>query len=190
MTASRRPKHVLACIAALLVVSGTVRLATGMGPAIAYAEEKMADVPVETMIVDAAVPEIDPLLAALQAREGRIAEREIAIDDRMRALAVAEEEVGKRLTELQAAEESLLAALAISETANDDDIARLTSVYENMKPADAAGLFETMAPDFASGFLVRMRPEAAAGIMTGLEPQTAYSISVIIAGRNANALTE
>jgi len=190
MAIHQRPKRVLACIAAFLVASGIVRIATGMGPAIAFAEEQMAHDPTETAPVAIMTPEIDPLLAAIQERETRIAERESAIGDRMRALAAAEEEVGKRLAELQAAEESLLAALAMSETANDDDIARLTAVYENMKPADAAGLFETMAPDFASGFLVRMRPEAAAAIMTGLEPQTAYSISAIIAGRNANAPTE
>jgi hypothetical protein len=32
-----------------------------------------------------------------------------------------------------------------------------------------------------------MRSEAAAGIMAGLSPQAAYSISVIMAGRNADA---
>lgn len=43
-----------------------------------------------------------------------------------------------------------------------------------------------MDPGFAAGFLGRMRPEAAAGIMTGLSPETAYTISVVLAGRNAD----
>ena len=55
-----------------------------------------------------------------------------------------------------------------------------------MKPKDAAALFEEMSPEFAAGFLGLMRADAAALIMTGLEPTTAYSISVILAGRNAN----
>jgi flagellar motility protein MotE (MotC chaperone) len=108
----------------------------------------------------------------------------------LRALIAAEEELTKRLIELEAAEVSLTAALSLSETANDNDIARLTAVYENMKSADAARLFEEMAPDFAAGFLVRMRPDVAAAIMAGLDPPTAYSISAIIAGRNANAPTQ
>jgi len=44
-----------------------------------------------------------------------------------------------------------------------------------------------MAPDFAAGFLSRMQPAAAAAIMAGMTPEQAYSISVLIAGRNAMA---
>ena len=188
MSIKRRSGHVLGIIAGLFVVSGGARLAVGIGPAIAFAEEALPSVPVEDE--QSSVVAVEPLLEALMAREARVAERELAIDDRLRALSIAETELTERLNEVQAAEESLTAALALSETANDSDISRLTLVYENMKPADAANLFEQMAPDFASGFLVRMNPQASAAIFAGLEPQTAYSISVIIAGRNANAPTE
>ena len=34
----------------------------------------------------------------------------------------------------------------------------MTTVYENMKPADAARIFETMDVNFAAGLLARMRP--------------------------------
>ena len=46
---------------------------------------------------------------------------------------------------------------------------------------------EEMEPSFAAGFLARMRSDVAAGIMAGLKPETAYTISVILAGRNAKA---
>ena len=72
----------------------------------------------------------------------------------------------------------------------ENDLAALTSVYENMKPKEAAPLFEAMDPVFAAGFLARMRPEVAAGIMAKLSPDAAYSISVILAGRNANVPRE
>lgn len=187
MTVHRKPNNVLIVVIALLVVSGLIRMAMGIGPAVAYAEERAAAAPpIEPVEPE---QELEPLLAAIKAREDRLAERELAIEDRLRALALAEEELTKRLTEVEEAETSLLAALALSETANDTDIGRLTAVYENMKPADAADLFEQMSPEFASGFLVRMRPDVAAAIFAGLEPQTAYSISAIIAGRNANAPT-
>jgi len=185
----RQSKFVLLIVVLLLLSSGVLRFLTGAGPAIAFAEEKMTDAVPAAEGEEPDIP-VDQLVAALQAREARVAEREIAIEDRLRAMSLAEAELTERLGELEAAEASLMAALTLSETANDTDIGRLTSVYENMKPADAAGLFEEMAPEFASGFLVRMRPEIAAAIMAGLEPQTAYSISVIIAGRNANAPTQ
>lgn len=188
MSVKRKPRHVLTVVAVLLLLSGAVRIVTGMGPAIALAQDQIA---AETSLPEPEPQaEIEPVLAALQAREARVSEREVAVDDRLRAMALAQEELEKRLAELEAAEASLLAALALSETANDDDIARLTAVYEAMKPGDAAGLFEQMEPVFAAGFLVRMRADAAAAIMAGLDPQTAYSVSVIIAGRNANAPTQ
>ncbi len=191
MSAGRkRPSLVLATVAVLLIASGTVRVIMGAGPAIAYAEEQLKTDQDEPVAEVPAPAPVSDLVAALQAREVRIEEREQALADRLQALSIAEEEIIERLQQLEAAEASLAAALALSQTAADDDIARLTSVYENMKPADAAALFEEMAPEFASGFLVRMRPEAAAAIFAGLEPQTAYSISVLIAGRNANAPTE
>ena len=59
-------------------------------------------------------------------------------------------------------------------------------IHENMKPKDAAALFEEMAPEFAAGFLGRMRPDAAGAVMAGLDPKTAYTISVLLAGRNAD----
>ena len=83
-------------------------------------------------------------------------------------------------------ENRLRATLAKADQAAEKDIARLTSVYENMKPAQAAPLFEAMEPSFAAGFLSRMRPDAAAGILANVDPQAAYTISVLIAGQNAS----
>lgn len=178
---------VLMLIGAILLASGAVRVATGVGPAMALAEAQIETSGEDSNEVEG---DINPVLQAMQERELRLEARERAIADRLHALATAEEELAKRLSELEQAEESLRAMVELSETANDDDIGRLTQVYENMKPADAAGLFEQMDPEFASGFIVRMQPEVAAAILAGLEPTTAYSISAIIAGRNVSAPTQ
>lgn len=129
---------------------------------------------------------VSEMLLAFQEREERIerVEREIAV--RQKALQVADIEITKRLETLQQAEESLRSLLTVADSAAENDIVTLTSVYENMKPKDAAALFEEMEPTFAAGFLGRMRPDSAAGILAGLSPQKAYSISVILAGRNAD----
>ena len=91
---------------------------------------------------------------------------------------------------LEEAEGILNATIAMAESASQTDVAQLTTVYENMKPKEAAALFEEMSPEFAAGFLGLMRPDVAAAIMTRLAPATAYSFSVVLAGRNANAPTE
>ncbi|WP_366523346.1 hypothetical protein [uncultured Roseobacter sp.] len=179
-------------IAGLLIASAALRVSSGAGQAIATENpmapaEEMAETKNNTpSLTKAEKADMSNMLRAFQEREQRISEREIQIDMRMKALAVADEEIERRLTVLQDAEETLKGLLALANTAAEDDLARLTSVYENMKPKDAAPLFEEMEPAFAAGFLGRMRPDAAAGIMAGLSPQAAYSISVILAGRNAD----
>ncbi len=174
-------------VAALFLLSGIVRLGGETGLAIA---REIADLGTKDAMSDdlpscSAEPGIAEALAAIRARETWVVEAEAAIDDRLQALAVAEEAVNQRLGRLEAAEENLRATIALADGAAENDLARLTSVYENMKPKDASLLFEEMAPEFAAGFLGRMRADAAAAIMTGLSPERAYTISVLLAGRNA-----
>ena len=129
--------------------------------------------------------ELSGLISALAEREKQVAEREKQLEMRMRALAVADEEIKKRMLTLTETEATLRATLSLADEASEKDLLRLTSVYESMKPKDAAILFEEMEPNFAAGFLGRMRPDIAAQVLAGLSPQIAYSISVILAGRNA-----
>ena len=57
----------------------------------------------------------------------------------------------------------------MADGAAEKDIARMTTVYEAMKPAEAAQIFERMDVAFAAGLLARMRPEAAANVLTGMD---------------------
>lgn len=135
-------------------------------------------------------PGLEDLLAALSARETELDARAERIEDRMQALTLAEAAATARLRALEAAEAALEQTLTLAEDAAEQDVQRLTAVYENMKPKTAAELFARMTPMFAAGFLGRMRPEAAAAILSGLEPDHAYAISATLAGRNAAAPVE
>lgn len=191
MKQPRRKKRglgVLQVITCLLVASAVLRLATEVGPAMA---NEGTDVSFEEANVPAAdTGATDSLLSALQARERRLTEREAQLTARMEALRVAEEEIDQKLEQLVAAEARLSATIALADTAAESDLAQLTTVYENMKPREAADLFAQMPPRFAAGFLGLMRPDAAASIMTELDPEIAYSFSVVLAGRNADVPTE
>jgi len=175
-------------IASLLIASGLVRLGAGTGQAIAKEISALTTTP--ELASQAQFCETDPDLAevlkTVLAREAELGLQEAAFSERKKSLEISDREVRANLKALQDAEQKLAATMALADTAAESDIERLTSVYENMKPKDAATLFEQMAPEFAAGFLGRMRPEAAAQVMAGLSPKIAYSISVIIAGRNAD----
>ncbi|KQI69949.1 hypothetical protein AN189_00605 [Loktanella sp. 3ANDIMAR09] len=173
----------LHALAGLLVLSAIVRLSVA-GPAMAE-ETQQADP--AAVAASASGEGVAALNAAFQQREARVKEREDAIAARMRALLLAEQEAAERLAQLVAAEEALSATIAQVDVAAETDVDRLVAVYEGMKPKQAADLFSQMSPDFAAGFLGLMSAEAAAQIMTLVPPEHAYSISVVLAGRNANA---
>lgn len=185
---SRRVKGgALLLTSVLLIGSATLRLGVQAGPAITREMSHTAPDPVleAPHKVTASSEDMQLLLTTLQEREAQLNRREIQMEDRMKALEIADSAIERKLQALVEAEERLGATLALADGASEGDLARLTVVYEKMKPKDAAALFEEMAPEFAAGFLGRMRPTSAASVMAGLSPRAAYTISVILAGRNA-----
>lgn len=173
-------------LAVFLVLSGVIRIGDGVGHAFA---ESPTDVPAAAPDGEICTPDAGTaaLLSALREREARLAEREAKAADHEQALKLAGEEIDAKLADLVQAEEQLAATIAQADQAADKDVTALVTMYETMKPKDAARLFGEMEPDFAAGFLARMRPDAGAAILAGLDPDKAYSISVVLAGRNAKA---
>lgn len=184
----------LLILAAVFMMSAGARLMSGTGAAIA--RELSQSVTPDAMKADAegGVCESDAetamLMTSLRDREERISQDEKMLSLKMKALELARSEFTKNMAELQDAEERLASTMTVASSAARDDLDKLTTVYESMKPKDASALFEQMSPDFAAGFLGRMRSDAAAAVLAGLKPETAYTISVILAGRNANAPRE
>jgi flagellar motility protein MotE (MotC chaperone) len=135
---------------------------------------------------DAAAPAADgdALLAAIREREAQLAAEEKRLADRRQSLDVAEEKLKEQLAAFEKAQANLEKTLAMADQAAEKDIARMTTVYEAMKPAEAAKIFEKMEVSFAAGLLARMRPEAAASVLTGMSPEAAYAVTLTIASRN------
>lgn len=183
----KRTRGAISVVALLLFTSALLRVS-------ANASENLAETKVP--LVETERPEIeqmesdaptDELLLALLMREKRVKDKETELLKREKIVSVAKFEIERRIIAMEQAELALSSTLAQADAAAEDDVSQLIKVYESMKPKDAAALFEAMEPAFAAGFLGRMRPETAAGVLTGLSPKAAYTISVILAGRNANA---
>lgn len=189
MTARRRGpvRGVLFFLSGLMLASGIIRVGLGLTQAQAVPAPEPASLP-QAAGSCALTPKA--LADALRLREERVATQEAAIAARLAALALADEALAARIGQLEAAEASLSATLTQADGAAEGDLTRLTSVYEAMKPKDAAALFGAMAPEFAAGFLARMRPEAAAAVLSGMGSDSAYAVSVLLAGRNARVPTE
>ncbi len=179
-TRKRAGRGALVILSLLLASSGALRLGDGFGMALARAP----------IAGDGAAPLNCPtppaaLAKALSDRETQVASREAALAERLAALDLANAAIDQRMTALTEAEAKLSATLSLADGAAEADLARLTSVYEAMKPKDAAKLFASMDPEFSAGFLGRMQPAASAAILSGMPPDSAYAVSAILAGRNA-----
>ena len=187
--AQPRKTGTITVIVGLFLASGLIRM---VEVAPAFAEEMLPDSAPEAMEMASTgpTPDMPALLKVIQAREAQIAEREAYIDRRMQTLVVAEQRIREQMDALTEAESKLAATLSLADNATEEDVARLTEVYQRMKPAEAADIFETMDIQFAAGFFSRMRPESSAAIMANLPADLAYSISVVMAGRNARAPRE
>lgn len=186
-------RWVLRIIVLLLVSSGVLRLTGETGRVLAREVEDLSAPEIE-MATEA--PLMCPPGTEMAEMMIAINQREASLEQRQAELKVFEEEIARSKLEIEASilnmvetEQALAATMATANSAAENDLSKLTSLYENMKPQDAAALFSEMDPEFSSGFLARMRPEAAASVLAGLEPQKAYAISVILAGRNADVPT-
>lgn len=184
-TVPRHRRGALSILVVLLVVSGLLRLGLTADQAFGRAEAETVPRPPAAAAADEGA--LQAMLARLTQREAVLREREARIGVREQAVALAAAETEKRIGALEAAEATLAATLARADQATEKDVGRLVTVYEKMKPKDAAQLFSQMEPDFAAGFIARMKPEAAASVMASLDPKVAYAISVYFAGRNAAA---
>jgi flagellar motility protein MotE (MotC chaperone) len=189
--------RILTLIIFVLILSGSLRLATSTNAALAQGMPDSADLTSEseasvqkkqssnlnsqnTELSDA---KLSILLEKLQDREYSVSERERKMQLKDKKIELSRREVGERLASLETLENSIREMLLLTDEAVETDLAQLTAVYESMKPKDAAKVFEEMEPQFAAGFLSRMRPESAASIFSGLTPEFAYAVSAILASR-------
>lgn len=180
----------IALIVVCFIGSAGLRLGDS-GPAIAQEIGTMtAGSPGEADKPAAKTEPADALLAAIREREEQLDVRAQDLANRAQALRVAEEKLAEQLDAFEQAQRNLEETLAVADQAAERDIARMTTVYENMKPEDAARIIEQMDVAFAAGLLARMRPEIAAQVMTGMDPGTAYALTLTIASRHSDVPTE
>jgi flagellar motility protein MotE (MotC chaperone) len=132
----------------------------------------------------------DALLKAIRERESQLEAEERRMADRAQTLNVAEAKLAEQLAAFETAQKQLEETLALADAAAENDISRMTTVYENMKPAEAARIMERMDVSFAAGLVARMRPEIAAQVLAGMEADAAYAVTLTIASRNADVPTE
>lgn len=127
----------------------------------------------------------ETLAEALLAEQERLEIRSIELVKREKSLEALEAKLDKQLDNIQATRNSVQGQLDKLETLATDDLKHLISMYETMKPKNAAEIFDSMAPAFAAGFLRDMNSARAGLIMSEMDAKKSYEISLVIANKNA-----
>ncbi|MGI3170030.1 MotE family protein [Pseudooceanicola sp. C21-150M6] len=131
--------------------------------------------------------ELETLYEALTKKQAELNQLESEVHARETKLKLAQEILKKGQDALLATEERLRKTIAISSSASETDLNKMTKVYGSMQPDKAAAIFEKMDLRLAAGFVGRMEAAKMAEIMDLLPPGIAIAISTIVSGRNARA---
>lgn len=160
-------KSILSILGGVLVLAAAgqaAMLVDGSSRLVANAE------PSELMAGCTDVPEAVALADVLKDRSLRVDRYMQELDRKRAEIAVAEKQLTEKLVELRKLKQQGAQRDAGQRQVQNDDIARLIAVYDQMKPEQAAMVLSNLPPDFAAQILARVQPETGARIMASVEP--------------------
>ena len=123
------------------------------------------------------------LLDRLQARREELDAREQELNLRENLLRAAEKKIDDQIIEMKALEERLAALEAARKSEDDQKIKDLVTMYENMKPKQAAAIFDRLEMKVLVDVAVAMNPKKTSDIIARMEPAAAERLTVALAKR-------
>jgi flagellar motility protein MotE (MotC chaperone) len=128
-------------------------------------------------------------LQNLGARRGQIDDRERLLDTQLQLLAAAEAKVDSKMKALNGVKAQIQALLGQADQQEQAEIDRLVTVYEKMKPADAAAVFATLDDKVRIPVAAKMKVSALAQILAKLPTTEAKKVTESLAHRYSAAQT-
>lgn len=131
------------------------------------------------------VPEAVELANRLSQRSLRIERYMADLDRKKSEIEQSRLSLSKTLTELVTSSADRPKVQAVRQEDVEADVARLVSVYDQMKPEQAAVVVSNLPPDFAAEILMRVQPENSARIMASIDPNQAAVLTSYMGSRRA-----
>lgn len=108
--------------------------------------------------------------------------REAEIMEQQRLLETSDRRVREQVAKLKLMKQEILSSAKLADTTIDRESKRLISIYEKMKPKEAANIFNEMAPNVAAELLRTMKEDQSSEILAKMNPKNAYEITLSLAG--------
>jgi flagellar motility protein MotE (MotC chaperone) len=123
------------------------------------------------------------LLDRLQSRREELEAREKELDLRENLLRAAEKKVEDRISELKGVEDRIAAFESARKAEEDQKLKDLVTMYENMKPKQAAAIFDKLDLKVLVDVADAMNPKKAGDVIARMEPDAAERLTVALAKR-------
>ena len=130
------------------------------------------------------------VLESLLTRRQQLEAREREVQLREKLLEAAEMRVAERIAELKVIEEKIEASFGKQEDDRKAQMQSLVSMYENMKPKDAARIFDRLDMTVLIGVVQQMKTRKMAPILAKMDSAVAERLTVELAKLAATRTTQ
>lgn len=121
------------------------------------------------------------VLRTLSDRREQLDAREVSLDTRELTISAAESRLNDQISELERLETSIQSLLGELDDRNDEQLASLVKLYENMKPKDAARIVNTLDDQLMLSIADRMKPANMAAILADMDIERARTLTTLMA---------
>lgn len=118
------------------------------------------------------------VLQSLSRRRAELDARERKIEQREALLTAAGQEVDHKIAELNKLKGEIEALLGKQQKMEEERLASLVKIYENMKPKEAAVIFNTLDLDVLLAIIGRMNERKATLIFQEMDPEKARIVTI------------
>ena len=123
------------------------------------------------------------ILESLQGRREQLDARSRDLDMRENLLKAAEKRVEAKVTELKDVESRVKTEMGDRDQAEEKRFKSIISMYENMKPKDAARIFDRLDMKILVEVSTHMNPRTMSEILANMAPEAAERLTVELANR-------
>jgi flagellar motility protein MotE (MotC chaperone) len=124
------------------------------------------------------------LLERLQSRREQLDGRAQELDLRENLLRAAEKKIEDELAELKSVESQIAAVDAARKAEEETKLKDLVTMYENMKPKQAAAIFDGLDMKILVAVATQMNPKKTGDIVAKMSPDAAQRLTVELAKRD------
>ncbi|MGH1572886.1 MotE family protein [Methylobacterium sp. P31] len=154
----------------------------------AAAPEKAPEAPAEQPVSQPTPsPTERALLEKLGARRDALRQKSEELELREKMLGEAERKLETGLGDLKKAEDKVDSAAKAKEDAEKQGLKNIVTMYEAMKPKDAARVFDRLGHDVLVPIVLAMNPRKMAEVLAVMQPETAERLTVALANRARGA---